>query len=108
MTELRKTVYLNQDHFEAIMKGTHNSFTKRIIHLAFIGLIAEEIVTEVENEVVFNEESDTTVKERVKDLVHKGYLYEQNKEPKIGFAQALGYFNAMYKKKNPDKSIPCG
>lgn len=107
MEELRKTVYLRKDQFEVLMENTRSSFTKRIIDLAFIGLVAEDIVHEVEKEVFFSEEHDCTVEERVKELVNKGYLYEKEKEPKIDFTIALKYLNTIYKKKHPDKPLPC-
>ena len=107
MTELKKTIYLSESQIEAIKKGSNGSFTKRIITLAFIGLEAEEVVREIEEDLIFGEENDWTVKDRIKDLVHKGYLYEKEKEPKIDFTRALGFFNTMYKKKYPTKSLPC-
>lgn len=42
---------------------------------------------------------------RIIDLVNKGLQYEKSPE-KVNFTKALGYFNAMYKKRFPDKELP--
>ena len=42
---------------------------------------------------------------RIIDLVNKGLQYETSPE-KVNFTKALGYFNAMYKKKFPNRELP--
>ena len=38
---MRKTVYVTDEEFKSIMESSDISFTKRIVHLALIGLEAE-------------------------------------------------------------------
>ena len=39
---MRKTVYLTGDEFSKIMESSNESFTKRLMHLALLGLEAEK------------------------------------------------------------------
>ena len=91
---MQKTIYVTDEQAQEIMsKSKIKSFTKRIVELALLGATIEDIV---------NNES----KERVTELLNKGYLYEQNKEPKITLNHALGFFNNMYRKKFPNEPLP--
>ena len=91
---MQKTIYVTDEQAQEIMaKSKIKSFTKRIVELALLGATIEDII---------NNES----KERVTELLNKGYLYEQNKEPKITLKHALGFFNNMYRKKFPNEPLP--
>ena len=43
---------------------------------------------------------------RAIDLIRKGLLYEQSGAGKVTMEMALGYFNNIYRKKNPNKPLP--
>ena len=91
---MQKTVYVTEEQMQKIMaKGDSKSFTKRIVELALLGATVEDII---------NNESS----ERVTELINKGYLYEQSREPKVNLKLALGYFNSMYRKKYPNEPLP--
>ena len=103
---MQKTIYVTEEQQQQIMKDSRGlSFTKRIVELAIIGAIVEDEINEIEEELFWSD-SELTVQSRLKDLIKKGYLYEQNKEPKITFKHALGFFNNMYRKKYPYEQLP--
>ena len=106
MTELKKTIYLSEEQSQAIMEKSLESFTKRITNMALVGIRAEEVLKKAEDEILCFESNEDLIN-RVVDLMNKGLLYEQEKEPKIDFTRALGFFNTMYKKRYPHNSLPC-
>ena len=107
MTGLKKTIYLSEEQSQTIMEKSLESFTKRIANMALVGIKAEDIVRNTDKEELIFIENNEELINRVADLMNKGLLYEQEKEPKIDFTKALGFFNTMYKKKYPNKSLPC-
>ena len=106
MTELKKTIYVSEEQSQTIMEKSLESFTKRITHMALVGIKAEDVLKKAEDEFLCFDSNEELIN-RVADLMNKGLLYEQEKEPKIDFTKALGFFNTMYKKKYPNKSLPC-
>lgn len=102
MKELRKTIYLNENEEKEIMEGVNVSFTQRVMDLIKLGLSAEVIMKE--NTITMDKDVER-FSYRVSELLEKGMKYEQN-NCKITFEKALGYFNAQYRKKHPDKPLP--
>ena len=105
MKEIRKTVYLSTIDFDKIMKGRNESFTKRIVDLALMGLCVEGTLFDIEEDLICND-SDQAIPERLKELIDKGHLFEENKEFKVTLEMALGYFNNLYQKKHPNERLP--
>jgi hypothetical protein len=108
MAQKRKTIYVTEEQEKTIMKNAFmgSSFTKRLVHLALVGAGVEKMLDKVATDDIFNENFDTSVYDRVKELIRKGYLYEEEKEPQVSFEKALGYFNAVFKKKYPNRLLP--
>ena len=89
-----RTIYFTEEQEQALMQNAQGkSFTKRIIELAMLGASIEQVV-------------GAESQQRVAELLNKGYLYEQDKEPKVNLKLALGYFNNMYRKKYPNEPLP--
>ena len=90
----QKSIYITEEQEEFIMQNAHGmSFTKRIVELAMFGASIEQLV-------------GAESQQRATELLNKGYLYEQDKEPKVNLKLALGYFNNMYRKKYPNEPLP--
>ena len=102
--EDRKTVYITPEEESQLMANSQMSFTKRIMYLAQLGLSVESVIKDSLDVSAF--EGIERVPKRVKELIEKGYLFEEGTKNKITFEVALAFFNRMYHKKFPDKNLP--